>query len=123
MTETTEPTYTEYQQEMAKTYHLHPSLFPAEQPEVGEIGHKRVFTPFPAVSSSTVEEQVLRVADAFGVNPRFVDRSPFEADDTAGRDAALAERMEQRRQDIAKRMGVEARHIPLEWLTDEKNGG
>lgn len=123
MTETTEPTYTEYQREMAKTYHLRPSLFPAEQPEVGDIGRKRVFTPFPTGPAPSVDEQVTRLANAYGVDPRYVDRAAIEADDTAERDAALAARMEQRRLAIAERLGADPRHIPLEWLTDEKDGG
>ena len=116
-----EPALTDYQRTMGKQYGVDPRYLPPAPPADPLAGYtrgeRRQITGV-AETPLTIDEQIVDLAGRLGVNPRFVDRAALEQADQAERDAALAERMEQRRQAIAQRMGVDPRHIPLEWLSD-----
>ena len=112
---------TAYQKTMGEQYGVDPRLIPPEpdpDPLAGYKRGERVPITGIAMVPLSVDQQIVNLAGRLGVNPQFIDRAALEASDQAERDAALAERMTQRRDAIAKRMGVNPAHIPLEWLSD-----
>jgi hypothetical protein len=109
--------YTEYQRTMSKLYNLHPATIPEQEPELvlPDNGFRRgLVTPIlpPPI---TPAEEAQRLAGVYGVSAKYV-LPAVEAEQAAAEREQLDAQRLAKREELAKKFGVKAEHVPLEWL-------
>lgn len=123
-----DPDFSQYQNEMGRTYGVHPSFFPATAPDEDQAlagvagGFKRRAPTQPSQEQLTPAEQRLRLAVDYGLRPEFVAIEPFEDEAAAlateQARAALDDRRLARRAEIAEKYQVSPDLVPLAWLDE-----